>query len=50
MAAMAAILKNLFIASSLEPKGQLTRNSVGSIGVTGRSKVVKLFQSEIKNN
>ena len=39
MAAIAAILKNLFIASSLEQKGQLTQNLVGSIGVTGRSKL-----------
>ena len=27
-------LENLFLTSSPEPKGQLTRNMVGSIGVT----------------
>ena len=31
-------LENLFFASSPEPKGQLTRNLVGSIRVTCRSK------------
>ena len=34
-------LENLFLASSPEPKGQLTRNLVGSIGVTRRSKIAK---------
>ena len=42
MAAMAANLENLFFASSPEPKGQLTRNLVGSIGVTRRSKIAKI--------
>ena len=55
MAAMAAIcqsdiqdgrhgghLENLFFASSPEPKGQLTQNLVGSIGVTRRSKIAKI--------
>ena len=31
------------IASSFEPKGQLTRNLVGSIGVTRRSKIAKIL-------
>ena len=31
MAAVMAILKNLFFASPAEPKGQLTWNSVGGI-------------------
>ena len=31
--------ENLFFASSPEVKGQFNRNLVGSIGVTGRSKV-----------
>ena len=35
-------LKNLFFASSPELKGQLTRNLVGSIGVTCRSKIAKI--------
>ena len=35
-------LENLFFASSPELKGQLTRNLVGSIGVTCRSKIVKI--------
>ena len=34
-------LENLFFASS-EPKGQLTRNLEGSIGVTRRSKIAKI--------
>ena len=34
-------LENLFFASS-ELKGQLTRNLVGSIGVTCRSKIAKI--------
>ena len=34
MATMAAILKIYFFASSPEPKGQLTPNLLGSIGVT----------------
>ena len=42
MAAMAAILKNVFFASSPELKGQLTWNLVGSIGVTRRSKIAKI--------
>ena len=41
MAAMAAILKIYFFAS-FEPKGQLTRNLAGSIGVTCRSKIAKI--------
>ena len=41
---MAAIhLENLFFASSPELKGQLTRNLVGSIGVTRRSKIAKIM-------
>ena len=43
MAIMAAILKNLFFASSPEPKGQLNQNLVGSIGVTCRSKIAKII-------
>ena len=39
---MAAILKNLLFASSPELKGQLTRNLVGSIGVTCRSEIAKI--------
>ena len=39
---MAAILKIYFFASSPELKGQLTRNLVGSIGVTCRSKIAKI--------
>ena len=35
-------LENLFFASSPELKGQLTRNLVGSIGVTRRSKIAKI--------
>ena len=35
-------LENLFFASSPEPKGQLTPNLVGSIGVTCRSKIAKI--------
>ena len=35
-------LENLFFASSPELKGQLTRNLVGSIGVTCRSKIAKI--------
>ena len=34
--------QNLFFASSPEPKGQLTLNLVGSIGVTCRSKIAKI--------
>ena len=44
MAAMAAILKNLFFASSPEPKGQLNRNLVGSIGVPCRLKIAKIVR------
>ena len=36
-------LENLFFASSPEPKGQLTPNLVGSIGVTCRSKIAKIM-------
>ena len=43
MAARAAILKIYFFASSPELKGQLTRNLVGSIGVTCRSKIAKIM-------
>ena len=39
MAAMAAILKIYFFASSPEPKGQLTPNLLGSIRMTCRSKI-----------
>ena len=40
---MADILKiNLFFLSSLDLKGQLTQNFVGSIMVTGRSKLAKI--------
>ena len=42
IAAMAAIFENLFFPSSPEPKGQLTQNVVGSIGVTGKSKIAKI--------
>ena len=35
-------LENLFFASSPEPKGQLTPNLLGSIGVTCRSKITKI--------
>ena len=42
MAAMAAILKIYFFTSFPELKGQLTRNLVGSIGVTRRSKIAKI--------
>ena len=36
-------LENLFFSSSPEPKGQLTPNLVGSIGVTCRSKIAKIM-------
>ena len=36
-------LENLFFASSPEPKGQLTRNFVGSIRETCRSKIAIFF-------
>ena len=42
MATMAAILKNLYLASSPAPKGQLTPNFLGDIGVTCRSKIAKI--------
>ena len=42
MAAMAAILKIYFFASSPEPMGQLTCNLVGSIVVIRRSKIAKI--------
>ena len=35
-------LETLFFASFPEPKGQLTRKLVGSIGVTCRSKIAKI--------
>ena len=35
-------LENLFFAPSPEPKGQLTPNLLGSIGVTCRSKIAKI--------
>ena len=35
-------LENLFFPSP-ELKGQLTRNLVGNIGVTGRSKIAKII-------
>ena len=35
-------LESLFFASSPESKGQLTRNLVGSIGVTCTSKITKI--------
>ena len=41
MAAMAAVLKIYFWLLLLK-KGQLTRNLVGSIGVTRRSKIAKI--------
>ena len=42
-------LENLFFASSPEPKGQLTPNLLGSIGMTCRSKIAELCQSEIQD-
>ena len=42
MATMAAILKIYFSPLLLNWKGQLTRNLVGSIGVTLRSKIAKI--------
>ena len=36
-------LENLFFTSSPEPKGQLTPNLVGGIGVTYRSKIAKIM-------
>ena len=39
---MAVILKIYFFFSSSEMKGQLTRNLVGSIGVTCRSKIAQM--------
>ena len=36
-------LENLFFASFPEPKGQLTSNLLGSIGVTCRSKIAKIM-------
>ena len=48
MATMVAILK-IFFASSLEPKGQLTGNVVGSIRVTCRSKVAEIVPSKIQD-
>ena len=49
MAAMAAILKIYFITSSPEPKGQLTPNLLGSIGVIVDQKKLKLCQLEIQD-
>ena len=40
---MAAILKIYFFASSPELKSQLTRNFVGSIGVSCKPKIAKIF-------
>ena len=37
-------LENLFWTTSIEPKGQLTRNLVGSIEATCRSKIAKIVQ------
>ena len=36
-------VQDIFFASSPEPKGQWTRNLVGSIWVTCRSKIAKIF-------
>ena len=36
-------LENLFFTSSPEPKGQLTPNLLGSMGVTCRSKIAKIM-------
>ena len=50
MAAMATVLKvyfELFPFKNLKVKS--TQNSVGSIGVTCRSKIAKIFQSEIQD-
>ena len=49
MAAMTAILK-VFFASSPELKGHLTRNFVGNIGVTCRTKIAKIVLSEIQDD
>ena len=48
MATMAAILK-IYLAISSAPKGQLTPNFVGDIGVTCRSKIAKIVQSDIQD-
>ena len=45
---MAAISK-YFFASSPETKCKLTQNLSGSIGVTCRSKIVKLYRSVIQD-
>ena len=45
---MAAILK-IYLAISPAPKGQLTPNFVGDIGVTCRSKIAKIVQSDIQD-
>ena len=42
-------LKIYFFASVPEPKGQLTRNLVGGIGVTLDQKQLKMFQAEIQD-
>ena len=42
-------LENLFCPLSSEPKGQLNRNFVGSIGATFRLKVTKILCSEIQD-
>ena len=38
-----AAVATLFQTSSPEPKGQLTRNLIGSIRVTCRSKIAKII-------
>ena len=48
MATMAAILK-IYLAVSPAQKGQLTPNFVGDIGVTCRSKIAKIVQSDIQD-
>ena len=45
---MATILK-IYLAISPAPKGQLTPNFVGDIGVTCRSKIAKIVQSDIQD-
>ena len=45
---MAAILK-IYLAISPALKGQLTPNFVGDIGVTCRSKIAKIVQSDIQD-
>ena len=43
------LIVNLFFASSPKPKSQLTRNLVGSIRVTCRSKIAKIVRLEIQD-